>query len=345
MDVEPFSVPLAAPLTTARGTITDREGFLVRLERDGVVGVGEATPLAGWTESRANCERALERAFGAAEAGDDPLAVIEDAPAARHAVDLALADLQARHADQALYRWLGGEETVEHVPVNATVGDGEVEETAAAASDAVARGFDCLKCKVGAREVATDVERLRAVRDAVGPDVDLRADANAAWSRTEAETAFEAFASLGVSYVEQPLDPDDLDGLASLRGGPVEVAVDETLASHSASAVLDADAADVLVLKPMVLGGVRPARKVALRALEAGATPVVTTTVDAVVARTAAVHLAASLPDPPACGLATADRLAADLGPDPAPVADGSIRVPRAKGHGAGVRTDGQDVD
>jgi L-alanine-DL-glutamate epimerase-like enolase superfamily enzyme len=59
---------------------------------------------------------------------------------------------------------------------------------------------------------------------------------------------------------------------------------------------------------------------------------VVTTTIDGAVARTAAVHCAATIPSVFACGLATADRLAEDVGPDPAPVEDGSIRVPQSPG-------------
>jgi len=98
--------------------------------------------------------------------------------------------------------------------------------------------------------------------------------------------------------------------------------------------VLDAGAADVLVCKPMVLGGPGNAHTAAIRAREMGVEPVVTTTADAVVARTAAVHVAAAIPDVRPCGLATADLLAGDLGPDPAPVEDGEIAVPQGPGLG-----------
>jgi L-alanine-DL-glutamate epimerase-like enolase superfamily enzyme len=114
------------------------------------------------------------------------------------------------------------------------------------------------------------------------------------------------------------------------------VALDESLAGSAPERLLDADAADVLVLKPMALGGVDRAREVALAARERGVDAVVTTTIDAVVARTGAVHLAASLPDVRPCGLATAGLLGADLAPDPAPVEDGRIAVPEGKGNVAG---------
>ncbi|MDG5774848.1 o-succinylbenzoate synthase [Haloarculaceae archaeon H-GB2-1] len=344
MRIEPFSLSLESPLEMSQGRITDREGFVVRVERDGERGLGEATPLPGWTESHEECAGALERAIEADAAGANPLAPLDDAPAARHGVELALADAVARAADQPLYRSLGGDRSVEYVPVNATIGDGDVDETVEAASDAVERGVSCLKVKVGARSVDEDVQRLRAVREAVGSSVELRADANGGWTRAEAEAAFEALEPLGVAYVEQPLSADDLAGLAALRGGGVGVAADETLVSESVEAVIDAGAADVLVLKPMALGGVRRARARAMRALDAGLLPVVTTTIDAVVARTAAVHLAASLPDAPACGLATAELLAEDLADDPAPVEDGTIRVPQGKGLGVAGPIGGNDV-
>ncbi|USZ76061.1 o-succinylbenzoate synthase [Halorussus vallis] len=347
----PFSLPLAEPLGTARGPIERREGLLVRLESEGSaavpagVGVGEATPLAGWTELREACEQALDAAASDVESGADPddlLADLDDAPAARHALDLALADLCASAEGVPLYRYLGAPSRVESVPVNATVGDGSVEETVAAALDAVSAGFDCLKLKVGARDLSADIARVERVCDALDTranevegdseperEIELRADANGAWSFGQAQTFLDAVGD-DLSYVEQPLAATDMAGLAALDG---PVALDETLAEVAFEDALDANPAAV-VLKPMALGGPRRAVELAERAREAGVAPVVTTTVDAAVARTAAVHVAAAIPDPPACGLATAELLESDLVPDPAPVGDGRAAVPQGKGNG-----------
>jgi o-succinylbenzoate synthase len=330
-----FAVSLSKPLATARGEVTEREGFLVRVSDGEHVGVGEATPLAPWTESRAECRGALEDAVSRLR--DDEAALRADLdrhPAARHAVALALADLRAKQHDRPLYRLLGRRSEREWVPVNATVGDAAPEDTAGAAARAVDEGYATVKVKVGVGDVDRDVERLQAVRDAVGEDVALRADANGAWSRGQAERAFAGFADAGVRYVEQPLPADDLAGLAGLRGGRVGVAVDETLATYSVEQVVDADAADVIVLKPMALGGVERARRAAVAAREENVASVVTTTVDAVVARAGAVHVAASLPGVLPCGLATGDWLSTDLAADPCFVDDGAVRVPQASGLG-----------
>jgi len=337
MDAElrEFSVSLSAPLATAAGEITSREGFLVRVSDGEHVGYGEATPLSPWTESRADCRGALESAVDRLR--NDEAALREDLdrnPAARHGVALALADLRAKQHDRPLYRLLGRRSERRWLPVNATVGDADPASTAAAAERAVEEGYETVKVKVGTRDVATDVERLRRVREAVGEDVALRADANGAWDREAAEAAMTGFADVDVRYVEQPLPADDLAGLSELRGGKVGVAVDETLATYSAEQVLDAGAADVLVLKPMAFGGVERARRTAVEARDAGVASVVTTTIDAVVARAGAVHVAASLAGVLPCGVATGDWLSTDLGPDPAFVDDGAVRVPQDPGLG-----------
>ncbi|MFB6207415.1 MAG: enolase C-terminal domain-like protein [Haloglomus sp.] len=355
MHVEPFSLALARPLATARGAITEREGFVVRLSVDGTTGVGEATPLPGWTESRSECEAALEQVADVLSADDtgEPTALLDDrgtladAPAARHAVASAALDARARATSEPLYRVLvdGSTRTVESVPANATVGDGTPDETADAAAAAVTDGFETVKVKVGARGVADDDARLAAVRERC-PDVTLRADANGAWDSKTAERALASFADHDVAYVEQPLAADatvdeqgrrDLRAHASLRdaGADVGIALDESLAvgDDPVAAALAADAADALILKPMALGGPDRAAAAAREVRAAGVTPVVTTTVDGALARAGAVHAAATIPDVPACGLATADRLAADLiERDPAPVSAGRVRVPDGAG-------------
>jgi len=341
-DSRAFELPLRTPMETARGTISSRRGFLLRVAADsgeGATGVGEAAPLPGWTEPIEDCEGALDRALERlpGEGREAALAETRGTPAARHGLSLALTDLDAKRAGQPLYRHLqesdrGG--TVESVPVNATLGDAPVEETAATATEAASAGFRTLKIKVGARSIEEDARRLHGVREAVGAAVRLRADANGAWSRAKARRAIEAFPD--VAYLEQPLAPSDLAGHATLREH-APVALDESLSVYSVERILEAGAADVLVLKPMVLGGVDRAASAARVAWNAGVDPVVTTTIDGVVARVGAVHLAAGIGGDRACGLATADVLEEDLASDPATVEAGEISVPQGPGHGVSV--------
>ena len=328
--VEPFELELRRPLSTAAGEIRERRGLLVRVEAAGVVGVGEATPLPGWTESLETCREALERAAAVAPAWESALARVDDAPAARHGLSLALADARARAADTPLATHLVEGPPADTVAVNATVGDGSPEETADAVVAATGEGYGTVKLKVGIGPVDRDVERVRAAR--TRSDATLRADANGAWDRSGAEQFLDAVGD-ELEYVEQPLPAAELGGLAALRTRG-SVAVDESLAERGVDAALAADAADVYVLKPMALGGLDRTLAAGRAVRAAGASVVVTTTIDAVVARTAAVHLAAALRIDRACGLGTADLLAADLGPDPTPVERGEIRLSDRAGLG-----------
>ncbi|ELZ98963.1 O-succinylbenzoate-CoA synthase [Haloferax mucosum ATCC BAA-1512] len=333
--IRPFAVELRHPLATATGDIERREGFLVAVDIAGTTGIGEATPLPGWTESRAECRDALDAVSDPAlalESGD-----LDDTPAARHAVSLALADARARAADRPLAATL---DTSSHtsLPVNATVGDAGADETVEAAKTAVSEGYECIKLKVGARNPAADAARIRAVRDAVGPDVSIRADANASWDRWTADRFLDAVADIGLEYLEQPLAAEELDGHAVLRRlHDTPIALDESLAAVSPARAIASNAADVLVCKPMALGGPDRVRDVATRARDAAVGVVVTTTIDAVVGRLGALHVAASLPGDRAHGLATASFLDGDLAADPAPVRDGTMRVPEAPGLGIDV--------
>jgi len=334
IDVRHTAIPLSDPLHTAQGTLDHRDCFLVRVTEPR--GVGEASPLPGWTEPVRETKAALERI---ADSSDRPPSAVLDGlratPAARHGVSLALLDGEACGHGRPLYQHLDADRTVETVPANATIGDGDVATTVAAAESAQAAGFSCLKIKVGGRSIESDMERVEAVRDRY-PGVSLRLDANGAWTREEARRAIGQVRALDIDCLEQPLAPDDLGGHAELRG-PIDIALDESLRTVDLDDILSAGAADLVVVKPMVVGGIDRAHTVATRARTAGLEVVISNTIDGVVARTGAVHLAASLTPIAPCGLATADRLATDLAPDPAPIENGSLNVPQGPGVGVEV--------
>jgi o-succinylbenzoate synthase len=333
MNVEQFSLSLVEPLSTASGTIERREGVVVHGTAVGAEGVGEATPLPPWTEDLVDCRAALAAApddLDAAHRTVDP----EETPAAAHGIELARVDAHTRAAGVPLSTRLGDGRSVGRVPVNAILGDGAADATAGGAHAAVRAGFPAVKVKVGARTVEADADRLAAARKAVGPDVELRADANGAYDgEAEARAALEAFADSDPAYVEQPVPAEAVETIRSLADAPVPVAIDETAARLPMPSLLSDPPAAVVVLKPMAMGGPLRTAVAAASLREHGVRPVVTTTVDAVHARTAAVHVAATLPDPPACGLATAGMLAEDLAEDPAPVEDGHVEVPSAPGN------------
>jgi o-succinylbenzoate synthase len=184
------------------------------------------------------------------------------------------------------------------------------------------RGFPAVKVKV---RDASGVALVRAVRDAVGPAVGVRVDANGAWDVDTAVTMIGKLAPFDLEYVEQPVL--SLEELAAVRRRvSVPVAADECIRSLDDARELRArDAADVIVLKQQPLGGVRAALAVAE---VAGVAAVVSSMMETSVGIAAGVALAAALPDLPyACGLATLGALPGDVTTTPLVPVDGVLAV------------------
>lgn len=179
--------------------------------------------------------------------------------------------------------------------------------------------------------VDAEIERLEAVRDALGDGGKIRIDANGAWTPDEALRRLPLLdrAAGGLEYVEQPCP--DVGGLAEVRRrGNVPVAADESIRrADDPFAVVRAEAADVIVLKVQPLGGVRRCLDLAE---QLGLPVVVSSAIESSVGIAAGVALAAALPELPyACGLATTQLLTSDVVEHPLAPVNGEIPVRRAE--------------
>lgn len=347
----PYRIPLTGEFTTAHGRTAAREGLILWLETDaGVTGLGEAAPLAelggGSVHDAAALLAELARRLIGIDCEDLPelldseLTARPGGAAVACGLDTAALDALARGRGVPLARLLV-DDAAGVVPVNATVATPSVDGAVAAARRAVEAGFGTVKLKVAVvGSPAAEEERVAAVRAAIGRGVRLRLDANGAWTPEEAFAALRRLVRYDLELVEQPVPAADLAGLARVRR-----AVDVPIAADEAATTLDAvrriiatGAADAIVVKPMVAGGLRPARRIIEEAVDAGLRVVVTTTIDAGVGVAAALHLAATLPRPiPACGLATAGLLVTDLLARPPRVEQGTMPLPAAPGLGVGL--------
>jgi o-succinylbenzoate synthase len=317
LEIHPWRLRLRRPLRTARGVHEVREGFLV-LAHDGErTGRGDAAPLPEMgTESLEECSRALRAAR------PDSLPT---APAARCAVEQAILDLEAQRAGIPLARLLEPGALL-RVPASALLGASAIPDLAREAQAAVAEGFGTLKLKVG---FEGDHARAAVVRDAAGPLVKLRLDANGAWDAATALRKLRELAPLDIELCEQPT-PD----LLGLQASPVALAADEMVASDPDGALLRAR---VLVLKPMLLGGLVPALRLARRAHERGRQVVISSALESAVGRAGAAHLAAAVlafGPQPAAGIATGRLVEEDLPADPFAPRLGAVHVPDRPGLG-----------
>lgn len=211
------------------------------------------------------------------------------------------------------------------VEVNALIPAVAPSEAASMAAAAVADGYRTLKVKVGSG--GDDVGRVAAVREAAGPALLIRVDANGAWDVETAVVMIGRLARFDLELVEQPAPT--LDDLAAVRRRvDVPVAADECLRDlDDARRLARLGAADAVVLKVQPLGGVHAALAVANAA---GVPAIVTSMLETSVGLAAGLALAAALPDLPyACGLGTAVLLAADVVADPLVPVAGTLTVRR----------------
>lgn len=345
----PVRVPFVRPFGTARGRPAHRDALLLTLTvDDGCAGWGEASPWPLFDQGDiADAARVFgeiaPQLIGLAIA-DVPLILADldlarhGAPAASCAFDLAWHDLLGRAQDLTTGRLLGG--TATRIPVNAVIGADTPTAAAAAARKAVAAGFGCIKLKVAVGALADDEARVAAVRAAIGPETRLRLDANGGWTPAAASTAIARLARYDLELVEQPVPAGDLAGLARVRRSvATPIAADEAVRDlDSARRVAELGAADLLVIKPMTVGGLRAGKAILDLAVSAGLRALVTTTIDFGLGIAGALHLATCLPAPTRhCGLATACSLLTDLTHAPLPVRGGAIGLPTVPGLGVTI--------
>lgn len=281
IEVFRFDIALSDPFVISLETITHARNILVRITAEnGEQGLGECSPyrrIAGETQEGAFAVAPL---LAKTLLGMDSLATgrcIEAMDMAiagnrciKSAFDLALYDLAARLLGVPLYALLGGSNDRE-IATDMTVSMLSPLEMASAAVKFVREGFPAVKLKLGGG-YPLDVERVARVREAIGPAVPLRVDANQAWDLPTALQVLKGIAPLDIQFCEQPLPAYAVEDLIHLRRlSPVPIMADESLFDHTdAVRLLRAGACDMFNIKLSKSGGLHHAVKIAHLAEAAG---------------------------------------------------------------------------
>jgi o-succinylbenzoate synthase len=301
-----FSIPIE-PFTIATGTLHFAQNVFIRVYTDaGIYGVGECSAfpmIVG--ETQETC-LAMAKDFAKIWIGKNPLEIPErmadllayaDHNATiKSAFDMALFDIAAKNAKQPLYQFLGGHQ--KEIETDMTIGIDTPEGMAQTALKYQQNGCRIIKIKLG-KKVNEDIQRVKQIRAAVGPEMTLRLDANQGWSFDDALFALGELASENIEFCEQPMRTwyDDLLPELALNSSIKIMADESCYHHHDARKLINAHACEYLNIKFAKSGGILGAQKIHEEALQHGVKCMIGSMMETRIALTANLHFALASPN------------------------------------------------
>jgi len=303
------NLELTRPYSIAYEKIETVENIFVLIQAEnGMVGLGSASPGEEVTgESLEHCQQILNKELEPILLDADLrfyssllrqlASVMDTAPAALAAADIALHDLVARILGLPLVSLLG--QVHKGLPTSVTIGILPVKETLKEAREFVDQGFGTLKVKTGI-DLDVDIERMIKLRETFGTRVALRVDANQGYSASQYKTFYEQTKKLNIEFVEQPLKASDIEGMRSLsRNIRAWTAADESLLGPASviDCLTSPQPFGIFNIKLMKCGGISPGREIATLAQHAGIDLMWGCNDESIISISAALHAALASPN------------------------------------------------
>ena len=306
IEIGKVSIPLKKPFKTALRTVHSAEDIIVKVMADsGEVGFGNAPPTAVITgDSQDSIIAAIRDTLAPKLVGmevdnlEGIMAALDSGMlhncSAKAALDIAVHDLFGKRYGLPLYKLFGG--YCRSMETDLTISLNEPDEMVRDSLEAVAEGYTALKLKVG-NDPALDIRRVQAIRDAVGPAVKIRLDANQGWNAKEAVRTIRRFEAdgLDIELIEQPVKAHDFDGLKYVTDHvETDIMADESaFGPYEVFRLLSMRACDLVNIKLMKAGGLHNAVKIAHFAETMGVQCMMGCMLESKVGITAAASLAA----------------------------------------------------
>jgi L-alanine-DL-glutamate epimerase-like enolase superfamily enzyme len=273
VEVIALNIALKEPISISLGTHYLAENVAIKIYSDnGLVGTGEASPEINIVGETQSAEIEIAKLLAAGIKGKDPLAIedrIQDMDrivygnhTIKSAFDMALYDLLAKQAGLPLYQLLGGGNTRE-ICTDMTVYLGTPQRMAEQALEYKNEGFPTIKVKLGTSE-EEDIERIRAIREAIGDEIPLRIDANQGWDTVTAIKILKALEQFNIDHCEEPIPKWNNTDLRRVRdNSPIPIMADESVFDHrDAFRLASMGACDYFNIKFAKSGGIHNAIKI-----------------------------------------------------------------------------------
>ena len=269
---ERMTLELIKPIVISMGTISHGETVIVKIVTDdGLYGYGEGAGVPFVTGETVDSVMGAVNYLKQQLIGLDPRSIdqintIMDRTMVRNssakaAIDIALHDIMGKILKVPLYKVLGG--IADRMETDMTIMIDSPQSMSEQARELVARGFRMIKVKAGIHP-DEDIEAIRKIRAAVGPDINIKVDANQGWSVGDSIRVMDEFYSLGVEAVEQPIPYWDIEGLAFIRKkARVKLMADEScFTPQDATSLVRHNAVDIINIKLMKCGGLYRATQI-----------------------------------------------------------------------------------
>ena len=250
------------PAGTSRGMLEEKPCWFIKLtSEEGITGIGEVSYIPGLSvEEEAELEINLDHVCKLISRGEmDPLQTLPAMPGVQFALETAIKDLE-NGGNRILYP-SEFTEGLKGIPTNGLIWMGAKPFMISQIREKMQLGFNVLKLKVGSISFSEELKMVRWIRSEFGAgDLEIRLDANGAWTVDEAREKMEQFARSGIHSIEQPIAPGQLNELAQLcRDSAIPVALDEELIGITdpaeRGALMEKVKPAYVILKPGLLGG------------------------------------------------------------------------------------------
>lgn len=256
------------PSGTSRGVLLEKKSWFIRLELNGVVGVGECSVIPGLSpdyEDDKQYEAVLKKVSQQIELLINNLQLLKDYPSILFGMESAILDLM--NGGKQVYFDNEFSKGNLRVPINGLIWMGDFEEMNNQIQQKIQEGYTCIKMKVGAIDFDQEVKLLESIRNKYSSkELILRVDANGAFNTSNVERNLQILNKLEIHSIEQPIMPKQIDLMADLcKKNIIPIALDEELIGvnilSEKKTLLEKINPQYIILKPSLHGGITGTRE------------------------------------------------------------------------------------